>query len=234
MRHTATTASPVKTILAQGAQTRKDLRAAAIIATDRAGREAQRGVQEKIRAVGLGKLSGAVGFTSTKIRGGRDTDPYGVFYARGGDEGQAGGTLEAYSRGATIVPGAGKQWLAIPTRAVPKFVSLGGRRFRTTPQLLKNSGLASSIGQLVFKPLGPDRAVLVIKKVTISPKTGQAKAQGPGRTRTRIPQKEVIAFILIRITRRAQRFDKDAVARAFAIRVPQYMQDALAQIRATR
>jgi hypothetical protein len=235
VKFTAKTPTPIKAIIEEGAQTRKDLRASAISATDRAGREAQREVQAKIRNVGLGRLDRAVGFTSFKVEGGRAADdPYGVIFARGGDESQGGGTLEAYSKGANIVPGAGKQWLAIATRAVPKFVSLGGRRFRTTPQLYKNSGLNTSIGQLVFKPIGPNKAVLVIKKVTLSPKTGRAKAAGPGRTRTRIPQKEVIAFVLIRVTRRAQRFDKDAVVRMVAGRVPRYMQEALEQIRNKR
>lgn len=234
MRHTATTASVAKAIIAEGAQTRKDLRAAAIIATDRAGRESQRAVQERIRGVGLGRLANAVGFTSSKIRGLREgDDPFGVIFARGGDESLAGGALESYSRGSTIVAQQG-QWLAFATKAVPKFVSAGGRRFRTTPQLYNASGLVSSIGKLVFKPIGVNRAVLVIKKVTLSPKTGRARAQGPGRSRTRIPQKEVIAFILIRVTRRAQRFDKDAAVRMVSVRVPTYMQEALAQIRARR
>jgi hypothetical protein len=211
-----------------GRQLRKNIRAAAVIATDRSSKEGQRAVQERIRSVGLGRLSNAVGQTSTRKE--RDQasgrNPYGVIYARGGDESLAGGALESYSKGAVIVAQQ-KQWLAFATNAVPKYVSISGRRFRTTPELYKASRLASSIGKLVFRPIGPGRAVLVIQRVTLSPKTGQAKAAGPRAPRTRIAKKEVIAFILIRVTRRAARFDKDSIMRIYAERVPVYMSQAL-------
>lgn len=221
---------PSKTYNAAAMQYRKDLRAAAIVATDRASKDAQRGVQERIQSSGLGRLSRAVGQTSTR-REKNKGDPYGVIFARGGDESLAGGALESYSRGSVIRPGPGKQWLTFATKAVPRFVMSGGRRVRTTPETYRNSGLTTSIGPLEFRPLGDNKAIWVIKRVSLSPKTGRAKALGPRRTRTRIVQKEVIAFIGIRVTRRAARFNKDGVVGFYARRVPQYMQEALADLR---
>ena len=185
---------------------------AAIRATDLRSKTAQRALQAKIRGVGLGRLGNAIGQTSTlKLgRAGSDDKPFGVIFARGGDESLAGGALESYNRGSVIRARRGT-WLAIATRAIPKFVSLGGRRFRTTPELYRASSLASSIGALEFKPISSTRALLVIKNVTVSPKTGRAKADLGRRTRTRVKQKEIVAFILIRVTTRAKRFDKDAI-----------------------
>lgn len=227
---------------AAAARYRADLRAAAVYATDRASREAQQGVQERISSSGLGRLSRAVGQTSLARKAGAlrgpsaqvkafygTQDPYGVIYARGGDDSLAGGALESYSRGSTIRPGPGKVWLAFPTNAVPRFISINGRRQRLTPELYLRSSLMQTIGRLEFKPLGNDRAIWVIKKVSVSPKTGRARAQGPRRTRTRIAQKEVIAFIGIRVTRRAQRFNKDGVVGFYARRVPAYMEEFLAE-----
>lgn len=217
---------------AAAAQYRKDLRAAAIHATDRASKEAQRGIQERIVSTGLGRLSRAVGQTSTK-REGNTGNPYGVIFAKGGDESLAGGALESYSRGSTIRPGPGKVWLAFPTNAVPRFISFAGRRQRLTPDIYMRSGLVQSIGRLEFRPISDDRAIWVIKRVTVSPKTGRAKA-ATGRTRSRIPQKEIVAFIGIRVTRRAQRFNKDGVVGFYARRVPTYMQEFLADLASKR
>lgn len=220
-------AAPDRVLLQAAAQYRKDLRAAAIEATDRASKEAQRGVQERITASGLGRLSRAVGHTSTK-RERSPGDPYGVLYARGGDESLAGGALESYSRGSTIRPGPGHQWLAFPTAAVPRFVSVGGRRRRLTVDLYLKSGLMQSIGKLIFRQISASRAVWIIRRASVSPKTGRAKAVGPGKTRTRILQKDVVAFVGIRVTRRAARFNKDGVVSFYAKRVPRYMTEALA------
>jgi hypothetical protein len=235
VKFTATVPKPVVAMKKAAAQNRSDVRRAAIIATDRASKEAQRALQQRIRSVGLGRLGGAVGQTSLKRERGSEADnPYGVIFARGGDDSLGGGALEAYSRGATIEPRGGNRWLWIASRAIPKFVSLGGRRYRITPQLYKASSLVSSIGKLEFKPIGPNRALYVIKRVTTSPKTGRAKAATGRRTRTRIPEKEIIAFVGIRVTIRAKRFDKDDVIQPFARRVPIYMREALEMIAAGR
>jgi len=218
---------------AEGVQYRKDLYSSAVIATDRASKDGQKAVQDRIRSVGLGRLSGAVGHTSAKRKRDYTGDPYGVIFARGGDESRGGQALESYSRGATILPRNGT-WLAFPTKAVPKFVSVAGRRFRTTPELYMNSGLVSSIGKLVFKPISARRAVLVIKKASVNIRTGRAKTPNTRKSKTSTFEKDVVAFVLIKVTRRAQRFDQRRVMQAYGQRVPQYMQVALAEIRARR
>lgn len=215
----------------------RDLRTACLNATDQASKDAQRDLQERIRAVGLGRLSGAVGQTSTKKRrSANDSDNiYGAIYARGGDDSLGGGALEAYSQGAVIRPGPGRSYLAIPTAAVQRYISAGlGRRFRLTPGIFNISQLTSKIGKLEFRPLPNGNALLLIKNVTVSPKDGRALRAGKGRSRTRIHQKEVVAFVLIRETRRTKRFDKDAIVRIRAQQMPDYIQNEMDRLEAAR
>jgi hypothetical protein len=219
---------PHKEIGRASAQHKRDVRRAAIIATDRASREAQLAIRQKMLAMKLGRLGNAVGQTSMKRRGGGG-DPYGVLFARGGDQSLAGGALEAYSKGVTI-RAQQRQWLAFATDAVPRRIG----RYRTTPALYQLSKQATGM-RLEFRPLGPNRAILVLKNVTLHPKTGVAKAAGKRTPRTRIPAKEVVAFVLIRQTTRAQRFNKDQIVQVIVSRrMAAFMLEALESIRAAR
>jgi hypothetical protein len=206
----------------------KDHRRAALEVTEIASKKAQRHIQAKMRSVGLGRLSNAVGQTSAKQK--RQTDParnpYGVIFARGGDESLAGGALEAYSRGAVITPKNGA-WLAVPTQAAPRLVTAGGKRRRLTPKQWAAGGLNTRIGRLIFRQIRPDLALLIVKRVSLSPKTGQAKAMGPRAPRTRIAKNEVVMFVLIKRTTRAKRFDKDDIVRFYANRMPDYLRRTL-------
>lgn len=223
----------VQKIMRQAAQQQsRDLKRAALIATDKAAVEAQRALQNKIRAVGLGRLAGAVGKKS-RLRGGAPGAgdlPYGVIFARGGDESLAGGALESYSQGSTI-RARNAEWLAFQTAAIPRRIG----RFRTTPARYQTSGLATSIGQLEFRPINSNLALYVIKRVTLSPKTGRARRAGKRPSKTRINQKEIVAFVLIKVTRRAKRFDKDDTVRQVVVaRMPDLMIEALATIHSRR
>lgn len=226
----------VKQVERSGAQYRKDLRTATISATDRASKDAQRDLQARIRAVGLGRLGGAVGQTSMKREGYEKSNwkPFGVIFARGGDESLGGGALESYSRGSRITPQGGNQWLWIPQAAIPRYVSMGGRRFRTTPQLYNHSNLVSSIGKLEFKPIGGNRALLVIRKASVNIRTGRARSPIKRKSSVSTNEKDVIAFVGIKRTSRIKRFDKDDVVKPRAQRMPIYIQEELARIRGRR
>jgi len=202
---------------------KRDQKRAAHEAADIAGEKMYRHTQAKIRSVGLGRLSNATGFTSSKRTRQLDRTPYGVMFARGGDESLAGGALESYTQGTTITPESG-EWLAVPTPAAPRLVNVGGRRRRLTPATWAAAGLNQKIGKLIFRQIRSNLALLVVRKVSLSAKTGQAKALGKGKPRTRIvPQKDVVVFVLIRQTRRAKRFDKDEIALIYHNRIPDYL-----------
>lgn len=221
---------PASTFRREKAQYERDLRRAQIYATDRASREGQGVLRDKMRSVRLGRLGNAIGQTSTLRKGGKGGKPYGVLYARGGDQSRAGGALESYTRGARIEP-TDAEWLWIAQAPVPKKI---GRK-RTTPALFMQSDLMGSIGKLEFRPLGvvkgEEMALLVIKRVSVSPKTGRAKALGPRGTRTRVSMKEVVAFVGVRITIRAKRFDKDVTLMPVSRMVPQWAAEELSRRR---
>lgn len=224
-----TTSKPDFTPLRREAARLKKLHdRAALEVTDLAIQKAHKHVQAKMRSVGLGRLDRAVGWTSAKRKGQRDRTPYGVIFAKDGDESLAGGALEAYSRGTTISPKNGN-WLAVPTAAAPRLVNAGGKRRRLTPARWEAAGLNQKIGRLIFRQINSNLALLVVRRVSLSPKSGQAKALGKRAPRTRIvPQGDTVVFVLIRQTRRAKRFDKDEIIAFYARRMPDYMARTLA------
>lgn len=204
-------------------------RRAALVATDRASKLAQTRVRMKMGAVGLGRLGNAVGQTSALKKGnagaGRTGAAWGVIFARGGDDSLAGGALQAYSRG-TVITAKNVEWLAFQTNAIPRRVG----RFRMTPARYRSSGFATSIGELVFKRIAPNRAILVIRNVSLSPKNGRARKLGPRPTRTRIPVKEVVAFVLIKQTKRAKRFDHVDIVRLASTFMPRYIEETMTDV----
>lgn len=207
---------PVRKIVAREKRRHeKALYEAARLGTHEGSIGAQRKTRTKIRQVGLAGLANAVGQTSAKKKGQKPKKPYGAIYVRGGDDSRAGKALESYTRGATITAKR-KKWLAFPTNAVPKRV---GRR-KITPELYNRGGLQGRIGKLHFVQINPRVAMLVIRNVTLHPRTHQAKRAGRGRTRTRVPAKQVVAFVLIKVTRRAIRFNKDREVAKAARGVP--------------
>lgn len=190
---------------------RGDLRARSDYAIVRGTALAKRRTRETVRAVGLGRLANAVDATTSaekgKTRG--EFGAWGAVFARGRADGRGNQALLAYSEGASIFPTGNRKWLAFATAAVPK---RGPRNKKMTPDLYRASGLEKSIGKLQFvRGKRPQVAYLVARKVTVSRRTGRAKAFG-GRTPRGSDRKDsIIAFVLIRYTRRAQRFDQGAI-----------------------
>lgn len=202
---------------------------AAAKATHRAGKLGQRRTRQAMVAAGLGKLEKVVGFDSSFQSGGANGQlrPWAVIYAKGQSrqDDRGAGALESYSEGAVIHPSYlfGSGWLWIPTRAIPKRIN----RFRATPALYNRSNLVASIGPLVFIQKSSNKAVLVVKNVKVSVKTGRAKALGVRRPRTAKIEKSVVAFVGIKITRRMKRFDQRQIMRLASTMVPQFIGEEL-------
>lgn len=191
-------------------------------AVDRATRLAQKGGQQKARAAGLGRLSNAIGYTSSERKRRRDdNNAWGAVFARGGDQSRAGQALEIYTSGGTI-RGRNRTWLAIATRAMPKRIG----RYRMTPQRYEDAG--SPMGPLVFHQVTPNRAYLIIQgEFSVSRKTGKAKQAGTRVTRSSVRKRDIIAFVLIRETRRAKRFDQVDITRRASQLLPRFMEEEM-------
>jgi hypothetical protein len=125
-------------------------------------------------------------------------------------------------KGATI-RGRNVTWLAIATKALPKKIG----RYRMTPQRYEAAG--SPLGPLVFHQVSPNRAYLIIQgDFNVSRKTGRAKLFGRA-SRSAVKRRDVIAFILIRETRRAARWSQEDVTRRAHTLVPQFMAEEQAK-----
>lgn len=187
----------------------RDQRRIGLRVTDRASKVGRANVQRSMKGARLGRLGNAVGQTSALRKGnlGARDHPWGAFYARGGDRTRAGGALEAYSQGANITPEG--EWLAFPTRAVPRVLNVNGRRQRLTVELYNQSSLVQSLGPLVFVQKSATKAFYIVNRVTVSAKTGRAQRDSGRKTRTRIRQRAIIVFNAIKRTTRAKRIDKN-------------------------
>lgn len=194
-----------------------DIGSAALRTSDEWAVNSRNQIQGAMKAAKLGKLSGAVRYSSDYRRKRRllattqgfPQQPWragGIVYTTGGSD-RTSGAFKAYSQGAVIVPKAGRRWLAFPTSNIPK---RAGRK-KMTPALYNKNGFAQSIGPLTFVPgISPNVAYLVVKNVSVSRLTGGRARRlgsrggvGGGRKLSQF----TVAFILIRTTTRARRFD---------------------------
>lgn len=193
------------------------LQRAALRATDRASVNTQESLRNAMRSQRLGNLGNAVRQTSDAKRrrihrrGDLGFSASGIVYV-GTKNDRTTGALQAYLEGpVNITPTSGRRWLAIATNAIPRKAG----RFRMTPQRYKEGGFESKIGPLVFvKTSKANVAYLIAKDVSIQPKRSGSARRLPksGRPRAGRAHVGIVAFVLIRATRRDKRIDVTAIA----------------------
>lgn len=203
---------------------RKNLRGAAHYAADQSVRTAKDDTRKAIVAAGLGKLSMAVGDTSSlRKRRPPESSAWGAIFARGGEQSRANEALSIYSQGGVITPIGGNQWMAFANeKVIPRFI---GRRQRMTPALYRRSSYVSSLGKLQFVRINSRLAKLIARNVTRSRRTGRAKAYAGRVPRGSTREREVTVFFLIKITRRGKRFDQGAIMLRNARKIPNHAAD---------
>lgn len=194
---------------------------AAAMAADDAAKIGRSQVQGAMRANKLGRLAGSVRYSSDmkKRRTPRTTAagapimPFragAIVFTTGGSD-RTSGAFDAYSNGANIRPTGGRQWLAFPTKSIPKRVG----RFKMTPALYNAGGFDKKIGPLQFiKGISAGVAYLIVKNVGVNKRDGGSARRLPlrgGLGASRKISEFTVAFILIRATRRAQRFNPVAI-----------------------
>ncbi len=205
-------------------------------ATAAAARDTAKAAKERIRqqmrARKLGRAAGIVASTSDLEKkrvpavpeSGRGWRAGAVVYGRTGGSERAEGLLRAYSSGTvTILPRRGR-WLAIATPELAKRVpGLKGKgrtgSYRMTPALYRARGLERRIGKLQLVPgKSPGEALLIVRNVQVNAARGFGGARRIAKTGKIYAGKAkrdfIVAFVLIRVTRRAQRFDPKAIFRA--------------------
>jgi hypothetical protein len=187
------------------------LERAALVATDKAARIAQKDLREAMLAARLGRLGNAFGRFSDLEKGrvfrrgsaGFSASAGIMIKAGSGERGR--GAIEAYTQGAEIKPVKGR-WLWIAT------AELGAKRVnrkKITPALYKAGGLEQKIGPLVFIPGSHSgEALLIVRDVSVS-RSGTGRARRIGKSGRVAPTREqkdfIVAFVGIRRTSREQR-----------------------------
>lgn len=199
------------------------LQRAALRASDAAATGAQEDIRRAMRGQRLGGLANAIKQTSdlkkNRIKQRQDGgfSASGVVYAHVRSE-RTKGALDAYTEGATIVPRKGR-WLAIATNEIPRRVG----RYKMTPQRYVEGGFESRIGPLRFVPTKRGSvAYLIADNVTTNPlRTGSARRlPKSGLARPGRSQVGIVAFVLIRQTKRTKRIDPHQLARKWQLKIP--------------
>lgn len=207
------------------------LTTAALKATDKAATGAQADIRTAMRGQRLGNLANAVKQTSdlkkgrVKLTGDGGFSVSGVVYAHIRSD-RTSGALTAYTEGATIVPRKGR-WLAIATNEIPKRVG----RYRMTPRRYIEGGLEQRIGPLRFVQgkRHAGEAFLVVDNVTVNPlRPGKARRlPKSGRPRAGRSHVGIVAFVLIKATKRTRRVDVLNIAQKWQLRIPRLMEREL-------
>lgn len=205
----------------------KRLTLAAARATEKAAQLGRDELRRDMRAQRLAGLANTIGSTSDRQKGRVGNpdvsvlDVAGFITVRNVKSPRTAGALRSYvdQETTSIAPARGR-WLAIPTGQIP---SKAGRR-KMTPQLYRSAGLEEKIGPLQFvRSKRPGVAYLVVNDVTV-------RTDGKRGSARRLPKRgiaskgrghvSIVAFILIRATRRSRRTDPKQIAEKWARRLP--------------
>jgi len=138
------------------------------------------------------------------------------------------GALKSYidQEATNIAPVRGR-WLAIPSDQIPSKVA----RRKMTPDLYRSAGLEEKIGPLQFvRSSRPGVAFLIANDVTV-------RTDGKRGSARRLPKRglaskgrghvSIIAFTLIRVTRRSMRVNPRQIAEKWARRMPALLNQEL-------
>jgi len=212
-------------------QTEARLKRAALAAADKGAKQAVDQIRSSMSGAGLGRLGRAIGSGSDQSKGrsvrlqGGGFSASGWIHVRGKSE-RTLGALEAYTEGATIVAKRGG-WLWIATDQIPSRVG----RYRMTPQRYRDAGLESRLGPLVEIPgRRPGERLLIVRNVSVRSADGRRARRLPknGRARAgREVREQIVAFVGIRRTSRAARFDPMAILRAAQADLPRLIAENL-------
>ena len=200
--------------------TLKRLGRAVVRAVDQTGAAGQKQTRAAMVAARMGGLSKTIKYTSDQkkgrvpqIDGNTRTWRTGAVMWGPHNSERAVGAFAAYSSGlTTIVPRRGR-WLAIATDEIPKKVG----RYRMTPELYEANGFDRRIGPLHFleSKRHPNEAFLIVHDVQVNAARGFGNARRiPRHGRVGDGRKAVdfiVAFILIRVTARAERYSPKAI-----------------------
>ncbi len=207
------------------------LERAALVATDRASKDALKDVRASFAGSDLGRYSKAIGQFSDLTKGKVFRRGKEAFSASGGlaiktKNERTVGAIKSYTEGAEILPVKGR-YLWFATDEIPKRAG----RMKMTPELYRAKGFESKIGPLIFVPNINGRPLLVVKNASVNEagkaRSAKSRKKGGGLRKGQRAKEFIVAFIGIPRTRREQRVDVEAIMRTHAARVGEMVNNEL-------
>ncbi|VXC63429.1 DUF6441 family protein [Sphingomonas sp. AX6] len=121
--------------------------------------------------------------------------------------------IDGYARGATIMPLAGKRFLAIPTKSVPMARRQTGRSKRVP---MSPAEVEHAFNQDLFYKRGRAGQVLAFLNAVRSKNRRTVRAATKGRARQGRTAEPILMFVLVPSVKVPRLFDLDATARRWA------------------
>lgn len=166
---------------------------------------AKQWLREQVTAAGLGSRLANTWRSDVYPRSRRSVNPSGYIWSNAPD------IIDSFSRGATIVPLAGRRFLAIPTDAVPRARGRRGSSRRMTPEQVENAFNAD----LFFKRGRNGRVLAFINVVRARRGRGFRQAT-KGRVAQGRELEQVLMFVLVPTARLPKLLDLNAVGERWA------------------
>lgn len=166
---------------------------------------AKQELREQVTSAGLGARLANTWRGDVYPRSRQSVNPAGYIYSNAPD------IIDSFSRGAQIVPLAGRRFLAIPTKNVPNAVGRRGASRKMTPEQIENS-----FNQDLFFKRGRAGRVLAFISAVRS-RSGKTFRRG---TKGRLAQgrelQPILMFVLVPTARAPKLLDIEAVAAKWA------------------
>nr|WP_281375421.1 DUF6441 family protein [Sphingomonas jinjuensis] len=161
---------------------------------------AKQELRDQITSSGLGQRLANTWRGNVYPQSRRSVNPAGYIYSNAPD------IVDAFSRGATIRPLAGRRFLAIPTNNVPQTRARGARK-QMTPEEVQ-----LAFNQDLFFKRGPNGRVYAFVNAVQSRNRKSFKPSTKGRLAQGRAEKPVLMFVMVPAVRLPKLLDLDAVA----------------------
>lgn len=194
-----------------------EIAAAATAAMKETMPEARQALREQVVAAGLGNRLANTWRGEAYPKGSRSVNPAGYIWSNAPD------IIDAFSRGAKIVPLNGKRFLAIPTKSVPRAPGARGSRRRMTPEQVEHA-----FNQDLFLRRGRAGRILAFITAVTSRNRRTIRQPTKGRAAQGREGRPILMFTLVPTVRLPKLLDIDAVAARWAARFEASLNQRLA------
>jgi hypothetical protein len=184
-----------------------DIADAATLAMRATQPEARQELRDQVISAGLGARLANTWRGEVYPKSAKSVNPAGYIWSRAPD------IIDAFAKGATIVPHAGRRYLAIPTDAVPRAGGRRGSTRRMTPEQVENRFNQD----LIFEQGKSGRLLAYVDVLKAKGGSGY-RAKTKGRVAQGRQSRLVLMFTMVPSAKMPKTLDLDAVAERWSRR----------------